>query len=137
MNVNSATDTPAQRPTRRCTRRRATVDYNAFLQLLIAQMKNQDPTNPTDIVAIHEPVRAPVLGRAGDADQHQARHAAVLARALSQADRPDRPHGDLHQLQTVRPSTGKVASVSIIQGGAVATLEDGTKVPLGPGVTIS
>jgi flagellar basal-body rod modification protein FlgD len=24
------------------------VDYNTFLQLLIAQAKNQDPTNPTD-----------------------------------------------------------------------------------------
>jgi flagellar basal-body rod modification protein FlgD len=26
-----------------------TVDYNQFLQLLIAQMKNQDPTSPTDM----------------------------------------------------------------------------------------
>ncbi len=25
------------------------VDYNQFLQLLIAQMKNQDPTSPTDM----------------------------------------------------------------------------------------
>ncbi len=24
------------------------IDYNGFLQLLIAQMRNQDPTNPTD-----------------------------------------------------------------------------------------
>ena len=27
---------------------RAMGDYNTFLQLLIAQAKNQDPTNPTD-----------------------------------------------------------------------------------------
>ena len=27
----------------------ATVGYNDFLQLLIAQMKNQDPTSPTDM----------------------------------------------------------------------------------------
>lgn len=33
-----ATSTPA--PT--------TVDYDAFLQLLVTQMRNQDPTNPTD-----------------------------------------------------------------------------------------
>lgn len=25
-----------------------TVDYDAFLQLLVTQMRNQDPTNPTD-----------------------------------------------------------------------------------------
>ena len=29
-------------------RRPDSLDYNAFLQLLIAQMKNQDPTKPTD-----------------------------------------------------------------------------------------
>lgn len=27
---------------------KATVDYNSFLRLLVAQMRNQDPTSPTD-----------------------------------------------------------------------------------------
>jgi len=30
------------------TPKSTTVDYNAFLQLLVAQLKNQDPTEPTD-----------------------------------------------------------------------------------------
>ncbi len=41
--VTAAAQSPAPRapaPT--------TVDYEAFLQLLVTQMKNQDPTNPTD-----------------------------------------------------------------------------------------
>ena len=52
MNVNTqyntAANTPASQP------QAATVDYQAFLKLLVAQMKNQDPTSPmesTDYVA--------------------------------------------------------------------------------------
>jgi hypothetical protein len=33
--------------------------------------------------------------------------------------------------------SSKITSVNIITGGATATLEDGTSVLLGPGVTIS
>ena len=28
--------------------KKTTLDYNSFLKLLVAEMKNQDPTNPTD-----------------------------------------------------------------------------------------
>ena len=28
--------------------KKSTLDYNSFLKLLVAEMKNQDPTNPTD-----------------------------------------------------------------------------------------
>jgi flagellar basal-body rod modification protein FlgD len=34
-------------------------------------------------------------------------------------------------------STGTIKSVRIIQGGAVATLDNGVQVQLGPGITIS
>jgi flagellar basal-body rod modification protein FlgD len=33
--------------------------------------------------------------------------------------------------------TGKIASVSINSDGSVATLEDGTKIAVGPGLTLS
>ena len=49
MNVNSVTNNQPKTDTTSRIRRRPTVDYNAFLQLLIAQMKNQDPTSPTDM----------------------------------------------------------------------------------------
>ncbi len=51
MNVNSATDTNRTQSTSNssdATKSTSTVDYNTFLQLLIAEMQNQDPTNPMD-----------------------------------------------------------------------------------------
>ena len=61
MNVTSATDTARSQATSSTTTTSTnSVDYNTFLQLLVAQMKNQDPTNPMDTVAIYEPVRATV-----------------------------------------------------------------------------
>ena len=48
MNVNSVTNNQPKTDTTLNTPS-PTVDYNAFLQLLIAQMKNQDPTSPTDM----------------------------------------------------------------------------------------
>ena len=48
----------------------ANLDYNSFLKLLIAQMKNQDPTDPMDA---SEQVAAGDLlpGRADDPDQYK------------------------------------------------------------------
>ena len=48
MNVTSATDTTSTATGSTKNTSTNTVDYNTFLQLLIAEMKNQDPTNPMD-----------------------------------------------------------------------------------------
>ena len=47
MNVTSATD-KSNSPDSLTTKSSNSVDYNTFLQLLVAEMKNQDPTNPMD-----------------------------------------------------------------------------------------
>lgn len=39
---------PAAGTTTAATAAAATLNFNSFLQLMIAQLKNQDPTNPTD-----------------------------------------------------------------------------------------
>jgi flagellar basal-body rod modification protein FlgD len=48
-NTNTSTaSTAAQNPTSTVTSSSATVDQNMFLQLLVAQLQNQDPLDPTD-----------------------------------------------------------------------------------------
>jgi flagellar biosynthesis protein FliQ len=48
MNVTSATDTTSKSSNSTTTTSSNSVDYNTFLQLLVAEMKYQDPTNPMD-----------------------------------------------------------------------------------------
>jgi len=50
MDVSSTTGTGASGASTKSTTSGGSTmgDYNTFLQLLIAQAKNQDPTNPTD-----------------------------------------------------------------------------------------
>jgi len=113
----------------------ASIDYNAFLQLLIAQMKNQDPTSPTDMSQYMSQFAQ--LSQVEQSIQTNTKLDSLLSsNALLQAD------GLIGRTATFTTSdgvetTGKITSVNIIQGGAVATLEDGSKVLLGPGITIS
>ena len=112
-----------------------TVNYNQFLQLLIAQMKNQDPTNPTDMTQYMSQFAQ--LSAIEQAVQTNTKLDTLLSStALSQAESLigrtatfTTPDG--------QSTTSKIKSVRIIQGGAVASLENGTEVKLGPGITIS
>ena len=130
MNVNTqyntAANTPASQP------QAATVDYQAFLKLLVAQMKNQDPTSPmesTDYVAqlatfsqveqsvqinnrLDQILQASVLSQAG----------SIIGRTVTTAD------GEI---------SGTVAEVRMFSDGIIAVLEGGEEVPILPGVKIS
>ena len=112
-----------------------TVTYNQFLQLLIAQMKNQDPTSPTDMSQYMSQFAQ--LSAVEQAMQTNAKLDTLLSSsALAQAE-------SLVGRTAAFTSSdgedvkGKIMSVRIIQGGAVATLDNGIEVQLGPGITIS
>jgi flagellar basal-body rod modification protein FlgD len=112
-----------------------TVDYNTFLQLLISQMQNQDPTDPTDTSQFMSQYAQ--MSTVEQAVQTNSKLDALLSsQALSQAD------GVIGRTASYTDSTGAtvsgtVASVSINSNGAVATLDNGTVIPLGAGLTIS
>ena len=109
-----------------------TLDYDAFLQLLIAEMKFQDPTQPMDPTQ-----QIAQLASFSSVEQNIKTNAKLnsllTAFAMSQADSVIG-----RTLTSADGSTsGKVTSVRIIDGGAVATLENGQEVTLGSGVRIS
>ena len=138
MNVTSATDTvgPGISATAATgSPSSSIVDPNTFLQLLIAQMKNQDPTNPTDPAQFM--AQFAQMSSVEQAVQTNSKLDALLSSsALSQAD------GLIGRTVSFTSTdgqniVGKIASVSINKDGAIANLDNGSSVPVGPGLTLS
>jgi flagellar basal-body rod modification protein FlgD len=108
------------------------LDYNAFLKLLIAQLKNQDPSQPMDSTAfvaqlatfsqVEQSITAnskldSLLAASGLSIAN-----AVIGRTITSAD------------GTV---SGVVASVKVTSDGPIATLADGTTLALTSGIEVS
>ena len=107
------------------------LDGNAFLTLLVEQMRAQDPTDPqsaTDYLAqlatfaqVEQSVGIrEAVDRAGVASSLEAA-GALIGRTVSAPD----------------GTSGTVAAVRLDANGATATLKDGTSVALGAGVTVA
>ena len=108
------------------------VDYQSFLKLLVAQMKNQDPTNPMDstqymaqLAAFSQVEQSVQMNTKLDQMLQSStleQAASIIGRTVTSAD------GEI---------TGKVEEVRLVSNGIVAVLEGGTEVTVGPGVKIS
>lgn len=110
----------------------ASVDYNSFLKLLVAQMKNQDPSEPMD--ATQYVAQLATFSNVEQVIQTNAKLDSLLtSAALSQAD------GIIGRTVTSADgkTTGVVESVKIYQDGMMATLKGGGEVPIIAGVVIS
>ena len=133
MDVTSATSTSSTDAKASPAKTEApTVDYNGFLQLLIAQLKNQDPTQPTDSTqfvsqlasfsAVEQQVQTNAKldsiltsSKLGQADN-------IIGRTLTSAD------GSV---------SGLVSSVTLSDAGLTATLDDGRTLAVTSGVKVS
>lgn len=111
----------------------ATVDYNSFLKLLIAELRNQDPTQPMD--PTQQMSQLASFSSVEQAVQMNTKlDALITMSALSQAESAigrtlTSGDGSIH---------GVISSVQIGGGGSVfATLADGQKVKLEDGVTLA
>ena len=134
INVNAPTgvDHKAAATTPTDAASKTQVDYQSFLKLLVAQMKNQDPTNPMDstqymaqLASFSQVEQSVQMNTKLDQmlqSSALAQADALIGRTITSAD------GE---------TTGKVAEVRLISNGVVAVLEDGKEITVGPGVTIS
>src|SRR5271155_4542454 len=120
MTVNATTPVPssAASSTASSTASAATqsLSYNDFLTLLMAEMKNQDPTQPMDPSQMVSQLAT--VSEVGQAVQTNTNLASLLtATSLSQAEQligrtVTSPDGS---------TSGQAASVSVTGSGAVAT----------------
>lgn len=111
---------------------RAQLDYDAFLQLLIAQMKNQDPTQPMESTEYIAQLAA--FSNVEQAVQTNAKLDSLMAAlSLSQAD------GVIGRTVSSADSdiSGKVTALRVAEGGTVLILDNGQELPFGPGITIT
>ena len=131
MTVDMTTTIPTGANSTTTSTSKTAVDYQSFLKLLIAEMKNQDPTKPMDStqyvaqLATFSQVEQSVQTNT-KLDQIMQSSAlsqadAIIGRSITSAD---------------GKTTGTVASVTLASSGLIAVLQDGTKVPVGPGVSI-
>ncbi|MCA0032351.1 flagellar hook assembly protein FlgD [Mesorhizobium sp. B283B1A] len=107
------------------------VDYQSFLKLLIAEMKNQDPTKPMD--STQYVAQLATFSQVEQSVQTNTKLEQIMqSSALSQAD------AIIGRTITSADgkTTGTVASVTLASNGLIAVLQDGTQVPVGAGVSI-
>lgn len=108
------------------------VDYQSFLKLLVAQMKNQDPTNPMDstqymaqLASFSQVEQSVQMNQKLDQMLQSStleQAASIIGRTVTSAD---------------GATTGKVTEVKLISNGIVAVLEGGKEITMGAGVKIS
>jgi flagellar basal-body rod modification protein FlgD len=131
MNVQMNTQAPSTTNGTDQTSKTA-VDYQSFLKLLVAEMKNQDPTNPMDstqyvaqLAAFSQVEQSVQINTKLDQllqSSTLAQADALIGRTVTSAD------GKI---------TGKVAEVRLLSDGIVAVLEGGKEITMGPGVKIA
>ena len=125
-NASSATST-SQTPTAT-----PTLGYNDFLTLLVAQMQNQDPTNPADptqfvaelasFSSVEQGVQTNTKLDSLITTSQINQAEAAIGRTITSAD---------------GSSSGTVVSVTVGSSGVVATTDTGLQIPISSGVTLS
>jgi flagellar basal-body rod modification protein FlgD len=131
MNVDMTTTIRAGANQKTDAKSKTAVDYDSFLKLLIAQMKNQDPTQPMD--STQYVAQLATFSQVEQTVQSNTKLDQILqSSALSQADSVIG-----RSITSADGSvTGTVAEVRLASTGLIAILGDGTEVPVGPGVTV-
>jgi len=131
MYVPPTSSNPYSSSNTQSTNGAGSVDYQSFLKLLVAEMKNQDPTQPMDSTQYVAQLAA--FSQVEQSIQVNSKLEQILqSTAVSQAD------SLLGRTITSADGeiTGVVAEVKLYTDGMIAVLEDGSEVAVIPGVSI-
>lgn len=111
---------------------KANVDYQSFLKLLVAEMKNQDPTQPMDSTQY-------IAQLASFSQVEQSIQVNAKLDSLLQLSQLSQASSIIGRTVTSGDKTvsGIVNSVQLTSEGLVAQLGTGDKLLVGNGVTIS
>lgn len=131
MNVDMTTTIPTGANQASQSTSKTAVDYQSFLKLLIAEMKNQDPTKPMD--STQYVAQLATFSQVEQSVQTNTKLDQIIqSSALSQADALIGRSITSADGKT----SGTVASVRLASSGLIAVLENGTELAVGPGVSI-
>ncbi|MGJ0391837.1 MAG: flagellar hook assembly protein FlgD [Methylocystis sp.] len=130
MQVNPVSSSQSQTNTQQTTS--AFGDYSTFLQLLVTELQNQDPTKPMD------PTQT-VTQLATFASVEQSVQGNQLLTSLLDTSRLDQATNAIGKTVTSADGTvsGIVKSVSLTSSGLVASLDTGSQIAIDSSVTIS
>lgn len=127
LNATGATGSNAQASTKEANK----VDYDSFLQLLVAQLKNQDPMNPADPTQFVSQL-AQLSGLEQSIKQNDKLDQLLSSFAVGSA-------GSILG-RTVTSMDGKISGVvvssTLTTTGVTATLDNGQQLAIGPGVLV-
>lgn len=110
----------------------ASVDYGAFLQLLVAQLKNQDPSKPMDSTQY-------MAQLASFSNVEQTMMINNKLEELLTSSTIEQANQLIGRTVTSNDGTvtGKVVSVKITNEGLIAKLDNGKELKISPGISVS
>jgi flagellar basal-body rod modification protein FlgD len=112
--------------------RKASLDYDAFLKLLMAQLKSQDPTDPVD-----QSETLAQLASFSNVEQ-TIKLNDKLSVLIEQMGASQSVQLIGHRIESMIDGTsGIVTSVEILGTGVVAVLDNGSRVSLSDGIRVS
>ncbi|KQV32188.1 flagellar biosynthesis protein FlgD [Rhizobium sp. Root1203] len=118
--------------TPKTAQQKATLNYDNFLQLLIAQMKNQDPTDPVD--ASEQMSQLASFSQVEQTIQTNTKLDTLLASSsLTQAG----TYVGKYMTSADGSVKGTVASVKVYSDGIIATTTDGKSILVQAGITLA
>ncbi|MCJ8237355.1 flagellar hook assembly protein FlgD [Peteryoungia algae] len=129
--TTAATTSSASSSTASQAAAKASIDYDSFLKLLIAQMKNQDPTDPMD--ASEQIAQLATFSQVEQSIQMNSNlETLITGNALTNAS----SYIGKTITSADEKTTGVVASVRVYTDTMVATTTDGKEIPIVVGVRV-